>query len=132
MKILCIQGAELFSASINRPNLFYEVLPQDCCTPLSYCRAPPLPLITSVLHEQKASSRIECGTAILHYIAWPACIQVAYKPPAASSASGGGGSKSGSTTDGLSAAIAPWVRTHYPAGESGIVYALTRCVGRRG
>jgi superfamily II DNA helicase RecQ len=25
MKILCIQGAELFSASINRPNLFYEV-----------------------------------------------------------------------------------------------------------
>jgi hypothetical protein len=60
--------------------------------------------------------------------------QVAYKPGAVSSASGGsgGGTKSGgSSTDGVSAAIAAWIKTHYPFGESGIVYALTRWVNHK-
>ncbi|GLC73616.1 hypothetical protein PLESTF_001400400 [Pleodorina starrii] len=58
--ILRIPGCEFFRASVNRPNLFYEVLP---------------------------------------------------KPAAAAEAT---------------AAIVEWIREHYPRGESGIVYCLTR------
>ncbi|GIL70438.1 hypothetical protein Vretimale_3595 [Volvox reticuliferus] len=58
--ILRISGCEFFRASVNRPNLFYEVLP---------------------------------------------------KPAGASDAT---------------AAIVAWIRKHYPRGESGIVYCLTR------